>query len=163
MTFTIPEMNARRLIILEGINEGLTNDKIAAKLGVKSYVVKRDLNVMKYSKDPELKRARDKGKEKQKVEKLKASKAHVIEEKFHLMTGVTFKEMTFSNMMTFYEPEIRKILKAEKQSGAISCLPKSVSKTLRRNGIIAPGGKTLIVTQKARFFLENNTMPSWFR
>jgi transposase len=161
LTFTILERNARRLIILDGINEGLTNDKIAAKLGVRSSVVKRDLRIMKYSKDQGLIRVRDKVKEK--VEKLKASKAHVIEEKFHLMTGVTFKEMTFSNMMTFYEPEIRKVLKAEKQSDAISCLSKSVSKTLRRNGIIAPGGKTLIVTQKARFFLENNTMPSWFR
>ena len=152
MTTTMLERNARRLIILDGINEGLTNEKIAVKLGVRSIVVKRDLKMMKYCKDPELKRVRDRVKEN--VRELKESKSNEMDEKFHLMTGVTFKEKTFSNMMTFYEPEIRKILKAEKQSDAISCLSNSVTKTLKRNGIIAMGWKNPQVTAKARLFLE---------
>jgi hypothetical protein len=66
---------------------------------------------------------------------------------------MTFQEKTFNNMMSFYEPEIRKILRVKEQDVAIRDLPGSVVKTLKRNGIIASGWKTLQVTQKARNYL----------
>jgi len=54
---TSVEHEKRRLIILEGINGGIENSEIAAKLGVPLWVVRRDLKKMRYNRDPELKKA----------------------------------------------------------------------------------------------------------
>jgi len=151
MTIRIQEQETRRLDILEGIILGFANSKIAAKLGVPLYVVRRDLKRMRYNRDPELKQAYIKAEEQ--VQANKQSIANLPGERFHRMTGMTFKEKTFNNMMSFYKPELRKILKAENECAAIRDLPNSVRKTLKRNGIIAQGWKVPEITAHARAYL----------
>ena len=142
------ERAARRLIILEGLNGGLSKERIAKKLGVNPRIVRKDLNRMKYSKDPDLRQTQINVKEKADANKERISNRP--SERFLRITGMTFQEKTFNNMMSFYEPEIRKIMRAKEQDVAIRCLPSSVYRTLKRNGIIASGWKTLQVTQRAR-------------
>jgi transposase len=151
MTSSIQEHETRRLDILEGIIGGLANSKIAAKLGVSLSVVKRDLYRMRHNRDPELKQAYRKAQEQ--VQAKKQLVAGLPDERFHRMTGMTFKEKTFNNMMSFYRPELRKILKAENECAAIRDLSDSVRKTLKRNGIIAKGWKTPKITAHARTYL----------
>jgi hypothetical protein len=150
MTISI-EHEERRLIILEGINEGIENSEIAANLGVPLWVVRRDLKKMRYNRDLELKKAYRKAKER--VQAKKQTTANSRGKRFHRMTGMTFKEKTFNNMMSFYKPELTKILKAENECAAIRDLPKSVRKTLKRNGIIAQGWKVPEITAHARTYL----------
>ena len=150
------ERAARRLIILEGLKGGLSKEKIAKKLGVNPRIVRKDLNRMKYSKDPDLRQTQINVKEKADANKERISNRPG--ERFLRITGMTFQEKTFNNMMSFYEPEIRKILRVKEQDVAIRDLPGSVVKTLKRNGIIASGWKTLQVTQKARNYLVKSRL-----
>ena len=156
MTHTKEERDARRLVILEGLNNGLTNEKIAEKLEIHPRMIRRDLSRMQHSRDPELKQALINAREKIAAAKEKA--ANRQDEQFKSNTGMTFKEKTFNNMMQFYGPEIKKIMKAKNQDEAIRDLPNSVIRTLKRNGIIAPGWKTPQVTQKAIFHLEGSSL-----
>ena len=151
MINSIQEQETRRLNILEGIIGGLAYSKIAIKLGVSQLVVKRDLYRMRHNRDPELKQAYREAQEQ--VQAKKQSIASLPDERFHRMTGMTFKEKTFNNMMSFYKPELRKILNAENECAAIRDLPNSVRKTLKRNGIIAQGWKTPEITAHARAYL----------
>jgi len=151
MTISIQEQETRRLDILKGIIGGFANSKIAAKLGVPLWVVRRDLKRMRYNRDPELKQAYMKAQEQ--VQAKKQSVASLPDERFHRMTGMTFKEKTFNNMISFYKPELRKILKAENECTAIRDLPNSIRKTLKRNGIIAQGWKVPEITAHARAYL----------
>jgi hypothetical protein len=155
MTSNVQELETRRLNILDGINEGFAYSKIADKLGVHLWVVMNDLKIMRHNRDPELKQAISKAQER--VLEKKRSIANRPDERFHRMTGMTFKEKTFSNMMSFYKPEIRKILKAEDECAAIRDLPKSVRRTLKHNGIIAQGWRTPEITAIARTYLTRVT------
>jgi len=146
------EHEKRRLIILEGIDGGIENSEIAAKLGVPLWVVRRDLKKMRYNRDPELKKAYRKAQER--VQTKKQIIANSLGDRFHRMTGMTFKEKTFNNMMSFYKPELTKIINAENECAAIRDLPNSVRKTLKRNGIIAQGWKTPEITEHARAHLK---------
>jgi len=152
MTNSINERAARRLTILNGINWGLSHSKIAGKLGVSRLVVKKDLNMMRRTKDPELKQAYKKARERVLEKKLAVSNRPG--EKFHDMTGMTFKEKSFSNMMSYYKPELSKILKSENEYDAIRELSKSVRKTLKRNGIIGKVRKNSELTRLARTYLS---------
>ena len=151
MTNSIQEQETRRLDILKGIIGGFANSKIAAKLGVPLWIVRRDLKRMRHNRDPELKQAYREAEEQVQAEK--QSIASLPDERFHRMTGMTFKEKTFNNMMSFYRPELRKILEAENECVAIRDLSDSVKKTLKRNGIIAQGWKTPEITAHARAYL----------
>ncbi|MBN2334921.1 hypothetical protein JXL21_05135 [Candidatus Bathyarchaeota archaeon] len=151
MTINIQEQETRRLDILDGINGGYANSEIAVKLGVPLWVVRRDLKRMRHNRDPELKQAYRKAEEQVQAEK--QSIASLPDERFQRMTGMTFKEKTFNNMMSFYRPELRKILEAENECAAIRDLSDSVRKTLKRNGIIAQGWKTPEITAHARAYL----------
>jgi len=151
MTINIQEQETRRLDILKGITGGFANSKIAEKLGVPLWVVRRDLKRMRYNRDPELKQAYREAEEQ--VQAKKQSIAGLPDERFHRMTGMTFKEKTFNNMMSFYKPELTKILKAENECAAIRDLPNGVRKTLKRNGIIAQGWKVPEITEHARVHL----------
>jgi len=151
MIKNIQEQEKRRPIILEGINGGIENSEIATKLGVPLWVVRRDLKKMRYNRDPELKKAYRKAKER--VQAKKQLVTSILGERFHRMTGMTFKEKTFNNMMSFYKPELTKILNAENECTAIRDLPNSVRKTLKRNGIIAQGWRTPEITEHARAHL----------
>ena len=158
MTNSNDERDARRTIILEGLNNGLSKQKIAEKLGIHPRMVRRDLNRMHHCKDPELKQALTNAHEKALADKKRISNR--AGEHFKSITGMTFQEKTFNNMMNFYEPEIRKIMRSKKQDEAIRALPSSVVKTLKRNGIIAIGWKTPQVTAKARSHLANHSFNS---
>jgi hypothetical protein len=153
MTNTIESRDARRTVILEGLNSGLTNEKIAEKMGIHPRMVRRDLTRMKYSKDPELKQALKNAREKAIAAKEK--KSNRAGDQFKRITGMTFQEKTFDNMMSFYGPEIRKILRAKEQDVAIRNLPSSVVRTLRRNGIVASGYRTPRLSKKARTHLTS--------
>jgi transposase len=155
---SVESRNERRTVIIDGYKNGLTNENIAAKLGVNSRVVRRDVKRMLHTRDQELREALRTAKEK--VLEKKLSIANRPGERFLRETGMTFQEKTFSNMMSFYNAEIRKILMSNKQGVAIRALPGSVARTLRRNGIIARGFKTPLVTQKARAYLANSRFNS---
>jgi transposase len=151
MTSSIQEKETRRLNILEGINGGLAYSKIAEKLGVHLWVVMKDLKRMRHNGDPELKQANRKAQELIQAKKISIANRH--DERFQRMTGMTFKEKTFSNMMSYYKPELRKILRSDDECAAIRDLPKSVRRTLKNNGIIAQGWKTPEITAYARAYL----------
>lgn len=158
MTNSNDERDARRVVILDGLNKGLSKEKIAEKLGVHPRMVRRDMNRMHFSKDPELKQAQINAQEKALEEKERIS--NMAGERFKSLTGMTFQEKTFNNMMSFYESEIKTIMRSKKQDEAIRELPNSVVKTLKRNGIIAQGWKTPRVTDKAMSHLANNSFNS---
>ena len=152
MTNSNIERAARRLTILDGINGGITRFKIAEKLGVSQLVVNQDLSRMQRFKDPELKKAYGKARERVQAKKLAVSNRPG--EKFKRMTGMTFKEKSFNNMMSYYKPELSKILKSENEYDAIRKLSKSVKKTLKRNGIIGKVRKNTGLTRLARTYLS---------
>ena len=146
------ERAARRLTILDGINGGLSHEKIAEKMGIQPRMLRRDLKRMRRIKDPELKQAYKKALERVLEKKLAVS--NIPGEKFHAMTGMTFKEKSFSNMMSYYKPELSKILKSENEYDAIRKLSKSVRKTLKKNGIIGRVRKNSELTRLARTYLS---------
>ena len=151
MSSSIQEQETRRLVILDGINMGFSCSKIAAKLGVQLWVVNKDLKRMRHDKDLELKQAYRNA-----YEQVRAKRqviANVHDERFNRMTGMTLKEKTFSNMMSFYKPELMEILKSEDERAAIRDLPKSVKRTLKHNGIIVQGWKSSEITALARRYL----------
>ena len=152
MTNSINERATRRLTILNGINGGLSHEKIAEKMGIQPRMLRRDLKRMRRIKDPELKQAYKKALERVQAKKLAVSNRPG--EKFHDMTGMTFKEKSFSNMMSYYKPELSKILKSENEYDAIRKLSKSVRKTMKRNGIIGRVRKNSELTRLARTYLS---------
>lgn len=153
MSNTIQDRADRRVIILEGMNKGLTNDTIAENLGVSPIVIRKDLNRMRKRKDPELREAKRNAEEI--VLDKREKKANRPNERFQESTGMTFQEKTFQNMMTFYGPEIKKILRAAVESDEIRKLPNSARKAMKRNGIIAQGWRTPEITSKARNYLTS--------
>jgi hypothetical protein len=110
--------------------------------------VRGTLRRMRINGDSELKQAYVKAQEHVK----KQSAASLSDEKFHRMTGMTFKEKTFSNMMSFYRPELMKILRSKDECAEIRDLPKSVRRTLKHNGIIAHF-RVPYITAHARSYL----------
>ena len=151
MTSNIQEQETRRIDIIDGINKGFGYSKIATKLDVPIWIIKGDLKRMRRNRDSELKQAYSYAEEQIQVKKQLI--ANLPGERFQRMTGMTFKEKTFSNMMSFYEPELRKIRKAESEGDAIRDLPASVKKTLKRNGIITNKWKVPQITANARTYL----------
>lgn len=148
MTCYIQEQETRRLGIIDGVNRGLASSKIAANLDVPLWVVKKDLRRMQHNRDSELKQAYSNAKEK--TQEKKQLTANLPDKRFQRMTGMTFKEKNFNNMISFYGPELRNILKAENEGDAIQDLPTSVKKTLKRNGIISNKWKITQITANAR-------------
>jgi hypothetical protein len=153
MSSSIEELETRRSNILDGINGGFAYSKIADRLGVRLWVVMSDLKRMRHNRDPELKQAYMKAQEQAQAKK--QSIARLSDERFHGMTGMSLKEKTFSNMMSFYGPELMKILESKNECAAIRDLPKSVRRTLKHNGIIVQGWKTPEITPLARTYLTS--------
>ena len=128
------QVEEQRSTSLEGIGDGSRMTEIADRLGVKLLVVRREVRTMQYQRSPELKVAREKAYSNLMAERGAASSKSG--ERFMEMTGLTFQEKTFQNMVDFYKPELRRILESENQYAAILRLPKSVLRTLRGNEII---------------------------
>ena len=151
MNNNIHELETHRLDIIDCINKGYGVSKIAKRLEVPRWTIIRDIKRMRRNRDSKLKDAYRNAKAQAQVNKQLT--ANLPNEKFLSMTGMTFKEKSFRNMIEFYKPELRKILKSEKQHTAINKLPKSIRRILKNNGIIAYGRKNLRITSDAREYL----------
>ena len=156
MSNKIQEREARRLDVIDCIRSGFTNTMIARRLEVPLWTVLGDLRRMQHNRDSKLKDAYKHAREQTLVKKQLT--ANLPDKKFQSMTGMTFQEKTRNNMMSFYRPELRKILKSENQGDAIRELPNSVRKTMKRNGLITSGWKYLQITDYARSFLSKNPL-----
>jgi hypothetical protein len=146
------ERQKRRLVILEGISQDINQTEIAAQLGVSRWVIKNDIKYMRINRDSELKRAIE-GREQVRAEK-RPDLASASEARFKSMTGMTLKEKSFRNMIDFYKPSLKVIMKAKDQNAAIMKLPKSARGPLVRNGIITKGWHGREITSDAREYIE---------
>ena len=150
-------MNAeeRRLVILRGIGQDHTTIQIAAEMGVGKWKVLNDLRAMNYSKDPELKQAYlDK---ETRAHADTVSLINIRDEKFRHMTGMTFQQKNFENMVNYYKAELQMIYQSRNEGVAITGLSKDVRKTLKRNDIVTGHRGKIQLTSKARdyLFLKN--------
>jgi hypothetical protein len=151
MIKNVPSPEARRLLILRGIDLDLTSLEIAIKMGVKSGMIKRDLMEMKFKRDPELIQAYTDKKNRALASRQKPAKMRNA--RFKRMTGMTFQEKNFENMVNYYRPELIKILGSKDENIAIMGLPKSVQRSLTRNEIIKGHKKCRQISSKARNYL----------
>jgi hypothetical protein len=69
------------------------------------------------------------------------------------MTGMTFQEKNFENMISFYRPELMKILASKNEYVAIMGLSEGVQRTLVHNEIIDGRKYRRQISSKARGFL----------
>ncbi len=106
---------------------------------------------MQYNRDPELKQMYLKREELNKANRKMFAKKQ--DARFLVMTGMTIDEKMFQNMISFYKPELKKVMNSNNESNAISKLSNKVRKTLKRNKIIINGRRKYEITQKARDFL----------
>ena len=136
MSHFIRERQERRLIILEGISQGLKHSEIATQLGVNRWDILNDLKLMRNNGDPELKESQE---AQEQIRVNKPSVASIGNERFLNMTGLTFQEKSFRNMIDFNKHALMRILNSKNQHAAIMRLPKSIRKTLKNNGIITKG------------------------
>ena len=103
---------------------------------------------MRNNGDPELKKAQEA------QEQIRAiTQARISNERFLNMTGMTFQEKSFRNMIDYNKHELMKILNSKNQHDAIMNLPKSIRKTLKKNGIITSGWHKCEVTLKTLDYL----------
>lgn len=144
-------------MILSGIDQDLTSLEIAEKMGVKIGRIKSDLKAMKYHRDPELKQAYME----KKIRSLasKQTLVNVRNERFKLMTGMTFQEKNFENMVNYYLPELIKIIGSKDENAGIMRLPKNVQRALTRNEIIIGHKKWRQISSKARDQLQRARSP----
>jgi spore germination protein YaaH len=151
----IQNINAeeRRLMILRGIGQDHTTIEIAAEMGVRKWMVLNDLRAMNYSRDPELKQAYlDK---ETRAHAGKQSLVNIRDERFHNMTGMTFQEKNFENMINYYKAELDLIYKSKDEFTAITGLSGDIRKTLKRNDILTGHRGKIQLTAKARDYLRN--------
>ncbi|MFA5868562.1 MAG: hypothetical protein WC941_02540 [Candidatus Bathyarchaeia archaeon] len=141
----------RRLVILKGIGLDHTTIEIAAEMGVGKWMVLNDLRAMNYSKDPELKQAYLDKELRAHAETL--FNINLRDEKFRHMTGMTFQEKNFENMVDYYKAELRGIYDSRDECTAITGLSKDVRKTLKRNEIVTGHRRKVQLTVKARDYL----------
>jgi hypothetical protein len=146
----------RRLIILKGISQDLKNSEISAQLEANRWVVMGEIKFMRRNGDLGLKRAEKAQVQvrKKKVLLFTKGKTHFKQnERFLGMTGISLQEKSFRNMIDFNKYELLKILKSEDQHAAIIKLPKSIQKTLKKNGIITKRWQDNEITIKTRDYL----------
>jgi len=146
----------RRLIILEGISQDLTNSEISAQLRANRWVLKSDIKFMRRNGDLGLERAEE-AQERVREEKVllfTMEKEHFKQnERFLGMTGITLQEKSFRNMIDFNRHELLMILKSEDQHVAIVKLPKSIQKSLKKNGVITKRWQDNEITERAQEYL----------
>jgi hypothetical protein len=136
----------RRQALLNGISQNLSYTEISAKLGVRRSEIIADVKAMHRKRDRDLWDAQRLGKVKNSKEKISISRIH--EEKFYNMTGMTFHEKSFQNMVYFFRQELVDILRSKDHETAIRNLPKSTRRTMIHNGILKKRNSSEI-TEKA--------------
>ncbi len=144
----------RRLIIIRGIQHDHTNIEIAAEMGVAKWTILKDLRLMTHNRDPELRQAYA-DKEARLTAKMDSVRA-VRDDKFHHMTGKTFQEKNFENMIDYYRAELQVIFKSRDEVSAIGRLDTCIRKTLKRNEILTGHRGRSQLTDKARAYLRHN-------
>ena len=150
MSNVIRERQERRPIILEGTSQGLKHSEIATQLGVNRRVILNDLRFMRKNGDPELKEAQE---VQEQIRVNRPSVASINSERFLNMTGMTFQEKSFRNMIDFNKHVLMKILNSKNQHAAIMRLPKNTRRTLKNNGIITSGWNKCEITLKTLDYL----------
>ena len=106
---------------------------------------------MQHESDIDLRQMYQKREELIKVNRQLLAKIH--EKRFYGMTGMTFKEKTFRNMINFHRPELEKVMGSKDESHEISKLSRNARKILKRNKIINYGCGYYEITPKARDFM----------
>ena len=106
---------------------------------------------MQHERDLELRQVYQKREELIKANRQLLAKNN--EKRFYGMTGMTFNEKTFQNMINFYKPELKKIMNSKDESNEISKLPKNDRRILKGNEIITRGYGKYEITPEARDFL----------
>ena len=146
----------RRLIILKGISQDLKPSEISAQFGANRWVIMNDIQFMRRNGDLGLKQA-----EKAQVQVREKNVLLFTREKRHFkqnerflsMTGITLQEKSFRNIIDFNKHDLLKILKSEDQHVAIIKLPKSIRKTLKKNGVITKRWRDNEITEHAQEYL----------
>jgi type IV secretory pathway TrbD component len=141
----------RRLVILRGIQRDQSNVEMATEMGVGKWTVFNDLRTMSHNRDPELRQAYvDR---QARIDESRNAVTNVRDEKFRKMTGMTFQEKNFENMINYYRAELKLIYKSKDEGSAITRLSTDVRKTLRRNEILVGRRDRIQLTDKARDYL----------
>jgi hypothetical protein len=150
----------RRLIILRGISQDLKHSEISAQLGANRWVIMSDIKFMRRTGDLGLEKAEAaqvQAREKKVLLFTKEKSNFKQNERFLGMTGITLQEKSFRNMIDFNKHELLEILKSKNQHTAIIKLPKSIQKTLKRNGIITKRWQDNEITELAQEYLTNKS------
>jgi hypothetical protein len=142
----------RRLMILSGLRRGYVLADIAAEIGVGKSVVVADIRSMKYVKDPELRKVYQ-DKETHLVEG-RDLRRKMRDAQFRMMTGMSFEEKNFSNMINYYKVELQGVLRSPDERFAISCLSKNVRRVLKQNNITVGHGRNEQLSVEARDYLS---------
>jgi hypothetical protein len=144
------ERDKRRPVIIRGIHKDLRHSTIAKQLGVTKRIIMNDVQFMQHNKDLELEKAL---KSQEKIRENKQSLASINNAKFEDMTGMSFQEKSFRNMIEYNKHELMKIINSKDQHAAIMKLPKSIRKSLINNGIITSGWKKSEISLKTMDYL----------
>ena len=144
------EREERRERILEGVSQGRKISEIAFELGVRKRIIRNDIRYMRKIGDPELKKARMAS---EIIQRKEPTITSINSERFQNMTGMTFQEKSFRNMVDFNKNALMKIFKSKDQHVAIMNLPKSIRKTLKNNGIITDDWHKCEITEKTLEYL----------
>jgi len=148
----------RRHIILEGISRDLKHSEISAQLGLNRWVILSDIKHMRRHGDQRLKQAEEAQaqiRENKALFSEKDKSFYKQNKRFQSMTGITLQEKSFRNMIDFNKRSLLKILKSEDQYTAITKLPKSIRRTLKKNGIITKRGQDNRITERAQEYLNS--------
>jgi hemerythrin len=146
----------RRSTILEGISHDLKHSEISKQLGTNRWVIMSDIRNMKKNGDVGLKQAEEAQAEirEKKVTLLKKEMNHFKQnERFLNSTGITLQEKSFRNMVDYNKFELLKILKSDDQHAEIIKLPKSIQRTLKKNGVITKRWRDNEITERAEDYL----------
>jgi len=146
----------RRSTILEGISQDLKRSDISKQLGTNRWVIMSDIRNMKKNGDVGLKQAEEAQTEirEKKVTLLKKEMNHFKQnERFLNSTGITLQEKSFRNMVDYNKFELLKILKSDDQHAEIIKLPKSIQRTLKKNGVITKRWRDNEITERAEDYL----------
>jgi hypothetical protein len=148
------DADERRLVILKGIDQDHSTIEIAAEMGVRKWMVLNDLRAMSYSRDPELKQAYIDKETRAQAGQLSITNQR--DERFRKMTGKTFQEKNFENMINYYRAELDTIYKSKNEFAAITQLSDGTRKTLKRNEILSGYRSRIQLSEKARSYLRHN-------
>lgn len=141
-------------MILRGIQQDHTSIQIAEEMGVGKWTVLNDIKAMSRNRDSELKQAYlDKA---TRLHANSVSVTNIRDAKFLVMTGLTFQEKNFQNMIDYYKAELQLIYKSKDEQTAITGLSTDIRKTLRRNDILTGHRGRVKLTDKARDYLYNS-------